>query len=428
MHALTILSIIVISLMISAYFSACETAITVASKAKFHQLAKEGNPRAIIIRDLQQKLGLVISVLLMCMTMINAGAVSLATDFLSDIWGKDVMGTICTTMIMGPVLLVYVEVMPKMVALHNPEKILMGSARFIRFMFTFFQPVNKTINWLARNTLSLVGIQPTGGNDLYSSIEELRGVIDLHKGPGQDVQQERAMLKSILDLGSVHVDEIMVHRKNVTMINAGDPPAVIIDQVLSCPFTRLPIWQDDPDNIVGLINAKALLRAVKAYHGKVDDLDITSIATKPWFIPESTDLLEQLQAFRHRREHFAIVVDEYGTLMGIVTLEDILEEIVGDIADEHDIAVKGVRPQADGSYIIDGSVTIRDLNRQFDWELPDDLASTIAGLLLYQVRLIPKVGQVFMLHGFRLEVLRRQRNQITLIKITPPEPMSVQAD
>eukprot|EP01037_Dinobryon_pediforme_P017980 gene17980-18216_t len=192
----------------------------------------------------------------------------------------------------------------------------------------------------------------------HASLDELKGVIDLHKGPGQDVAHERAMLKSILDLGSVQVGEIMVHRKNVTMLNADEPLSIIVDQ-------------GDPDNIIGIINAKALLRA-------------------PWFVPESTDLLDQLQAFRQRREHFSLVVDEYGVLMGIVTLEDILEEIVGDIADEHDITVRGVRPQVDGSYVVDGSVTIRDLNRQFDWNLPDEPAATVAGLLLYQVRMIPQ--------------------------------------
>ena len=141
---------------------------------------------------------------------------------------------------------------------------------------------------------------------------------------------------------------------------------------------------------------------------------------KPWFIPESTSLLDQLQAFRKRHEHFALVVDEYGSLMGIVTLEDILEEIVGDIADEHDVVVAGVRPQGDGSYVVEGSVTIRDLNRQFEWDLPDEEAATAAGLILHESRRIPEVGQAFMFHGFRFEILRRLRHQITSVRITPP--------
>ncbi|MEI8296366.1 MAG: transporter associated domain-containing protein, partial [Alphaproteobacteria bacterium] len=217
----------------------------------------------------------------------------------------------------------------------------------------------------------------------------------------------------------VQVDEIMVHRKNVTMIDVKRQTSEIVEQILSSPFTRIPLWKDDPDNIVGIIHAKALLRAVRAHLGDLSELNILAIAAKPWFVPNSTDLLNQLQVFRERREHFAIVVDEYGAFMGIVTLEDVLEEIVGEISDEHDILVRGVRPQSDGSYIVDGPITIRDLNRQCDWDLPDEPAATVGGLVLYEARLIPEVGQVFLLHGFRFEILRRHRNQITLLRITP---------
>jgi len=283
-----------------------------------------------------------------------------------------------------------------------------------------FRPLTVAINFIARITLRLFRFHVRVTSTSHATLDELRGVIDLHHGPGHDVPHERAMLKSILDLGSVQVGEIMVHRKNVTMVDADDPPEVIVDQVLASPFTRIPLFKEDQDNVIGVINAKALLRAVRAQDGQVNNLDITTVASSPWFIPESTDLLEQLQAFRHRREHFSLVVDEYGSIMGIVTLEDILEEIVGEISDEHDVTVKGVRAQEDGSYIVDGNVTIRDLNRQFEWDLPDEEAATIAGLILYEVRLIPEVGQSFMLAGFRFEVLRRHRNQITLLRITPP--------
>ncbi len=414
-----LIATIVVLLYVSAFFSACETAITSASRAKLHQLAKEGNQRAVIIRTLQEKLGLVVSVILTCNTMINTLSASLATKLITDLVGDEGFGVLYASFIMGSLILIYAEVMPKMIALHAPERLVLRSAKFLNFIFGLFRPLNHMINVLARNTLSLFGVKTSGQTSLYASLDELKGVIDLHQGPGQDVPQERAMLKSILDLGSVQVGEIMVHRKNVTMLNADDPSSLIVDQVLSCPFTRLPLYKGDPDNIVGVVNAKALLRAVRQHSGNVDELDIEKVASKPWFVPESNDLLEQLQAFRTRREHFALVVDEYGVLLGIVTLEDILEEIVGEIDDEHDIMVRGVRPQTDGSYIVDGSVTIRDLNRQFDWNLPDEHAATIAGLLLYQVRLIPEVGQVFMFHGFRFEILRRQRNQVTLIRLTP---------
>ena len=287
----------------------------------------------------------------------------------------------------------------------------------VNFFLFLFKPLTLVMNGLARRVLKLFRLDRNTPETYDESVEELRGVIDLHKGPDQDTQQERAMLKSILDLRSVQVSEIMVHRKNVTMLNADDPLDSVVDQILNSPFSRLPIWQGNVDNIVGVVNVKMLLREVRSRPDRLNELDLKTIAHKPWFIPDSTDLLEQLQLFRQRKEHFALVVDEYGAWLGVVTLEDILEEIVGEIDDEHDISVQGVRVQPDQSIIIDGSVTIRDLNREFDWDLPDDSAATIAGLLINTVRMIPNVGQVFMLYGFRLTVLKRQRNQITLIKM-----------
>jgi Mg2+/Co2+ transporter CorB len=204
------------------------------------------------------------------------------------------------------------------------------------------------------------------------------------------------------------------------MLNIRDASRALVDQVLNSAYTRLPLYDEDQDNIIGVVHAKALLRAIGTSEKGMDGVDVQEVATEPWFIPDSTSLLEQLQAFRQRREHFAIVIDEYGAFMGVVTLEDILEEIVGEIDDEHDMAVAGVRPQSDGSYIVNGSVTIRDLNREFDWHLPDDEATTIAGLILYEARMIPEPGQVFSFHDFRFEILRRQRHQITLLRVRPP--------
>ena len=228
------------------------------------------------------------------------------------------------------------------------------------------------------------------------------------------------MLRSVLELTEVQVEEIMTHRRNVVAIDIDLPSEEIVRQVLESPYTRIPLWKDDPENIVGVLHAKALLREVMRHGGDAKDLDITSVSTAPWFIPEQTLLLDQLQAFRHRREHFALVIDEYGSNMGVVTLEDIIEEIVGDIDDEHDVEVTGVSAQTDGSYLIDGTVTLRDLNREYEWDLPDEEASTIAGLVLHESRRIPEVGQSFMFHDFRFDIVGRQSNQITRIRVTPP--------
>jgi Mg2+/Co2+ transporter CorB len=233
-----------------------------------------------------------------------------------------------------------------------------------------------------------------------------------------EVKHERAMLRSVLDLADVTVSEIMIHRQKTVTLDADLPVTEIIEQVASSPYSRIPLWRGEPDNIVGVVHAKVLLRAATNLQGNAA-LDVVALAAAPWFIPDTTTLQDQLHAFRARREHFALVVDEYGTLLGVVTLEDILEEIVGDIRDEHDVPVAGVRPQTDGSYLIDGAVTLRDLNREFDWSLPDDKAATLAGLVLHESRTIPTPGQKFMFYGFRFEILRRNRNQLTLIRVTP---------
>lgn len=398
----------------AATLSASETSVTAASRAKLYQMFKSGNKRAGLTRELTENLGLSLSAILLCNTLIITFTTSAVTDVLTDFFGRE--GVIYAPIITSALLVVYAETLPKIIAVNQPERVLLFFIWPIWIIFKIFKPITLAINNIARAHLGLFGFK-SKGNEEFAALEELRGVIDMHFSTLQGPGNERAMLKSILDLRSVHVEEIMVHRKNVTMIDVDDGPSRIVEQVLASPFTRLPLWKDNPDNIIGIIHAKALLRAVQAHQGNIDDLDITSVVSKPWFIPENADLLDQLQAFRTRREHFAIVVDEYGAFMGIVTLEDILEEIVGDITDEHDVAVRGIRPQEDGSYIIDGTVTIRDINRQLDWALPDEEASTIAGLLLYEVRMIPDVGQTFMINGYKFEVLRRHRNQITLLRV-----------
>ncbi len=255
--------------------------------------------------------------------------------------------------------------------------------------------------------------------------EALRSAIEEHTsddaGEAAEIQQERKMLRSILDLAEVTVGEVMTHRRQMVTIDADLAPTEIVDSALASPFTRLPLWRDEPDNVIGVVHAKSLLREVRAARGKMETLNIEDVASPPWFVPDATSLLDQLQAFRSRREHFALVVDEYGSLLGLVTLEDILEEIVGDITDELDTHVAGVFVQPDGSYIVDGMVTVRDLNREFDWELPDETDySTIAGLVIYESRHIPEVGQTFTFFGFRFEILKRQRNQIQTLRVTPP--------
>jgi len=409
---------IVLLLVLSAFFSGSETALTAASNPRMHELSRQGSHRAETVLVLRERRERLIGAILLGNNLVNIFASALATSLLLGIFGE--AGVLYATLAMTLLILIFAEVLPKTYALTHADKMALMLAPVLRPVVSVLAPITLMISKIVQVTLSIFGIS---GQEEHSHIhreEELRGAIALHEGPDPEIRQEQQMLRSILDLDDVQVEEVMTHRSNVAMIDCDDPPEAIVEKVMESPYTRLPLYRGEADNIVGVLHAKGLLRQLGREGARPEALDIKAIASDPWFIPESTSLLDQLQAFRERREHFALVVDEYGAFMGIITLEDILEEIVGEIDDEHDIAVAGVRPQADGSQIVDGTVTIRDLNREFDWYLPDDAATTIAGLVLHEARLIPVPGQVFVFHGFRFEILRRKRNQITLMRVTPP--------
>ena len=402
-------------LVLSAFFSGSETSLTAASIPRMHTLARQGNDRAELVNELWAHKERLIGAILFGNNLVNIMASALATGLLIGVFGD--AGVAYATIIMTLLVLVFAEVLPKTYAIHHADRLALGAAPILRVVVFVLFPITHTLHMLVRGTFKVFGIEMSASLSPEQSEEELRGAIDLHAGDGEEMRHERAMLRSILDLADVEVSEIITHRKRVSSIDAGLRSSEIVNAVIESPHTRLPLWRDEPDNIVAVLHAKALLRAVQAQPGDIDGLDVLAIANPPWFIPESTDLLSQLQAFRARHEHFAIVVDEYGEVLGIVTLEDILEEIVGEIADEHDVVIEGVQLQKDGSMVVDGAVTIRDLNRQFDWQLPDEEAATAAGLVLHEARRIPEIGQAFVFHGFRFEILGRQRNQITSIKV-----------
>ncbi|MCW5700797.1 MAG: DUF21 domain-containing protein, partial [Rhodospirillales bacterium] len=350
--------------------------------------------------------------------LVNILASALATSILITTFGE--AGVAYATVAMTMLVLVFSEILPKTYAYRNANRLAPLIAPSLSKLILVLSPVTLAIQTVVNGVFRVFGTKLDAQQSMGPSAEELRGAIELHADEGSPtVRHERAMLRSILDLAEVEVAEIMIHRKNVVMIDAGEPPDSIVAQVLASPYTRIPLWQNEPENIVGIIHAKALLRAVQSAGEHLKDVDVISLASSPWFVPDSTSLLDQLQAFRRRREHFSVVVDEYGSFMGIVTLEDILEEIVGDIVDEHDIPATSAVRQPDGSYIVQGSVTIRDLNRMFEWGLPDEDASTIAGLILHEARRIPDVGQAFMFYNMRFEILRRHRHQITSIRVSP---------
>jgi Mg2+/Co2+ transporter CorB len=280
-------------------------------------------------------------------------------------------------------------------------------------------PLLAVVEAVVRVLMRLVGVKIGANQPLLSPTERLRGAVDLLHSEGKVEKTDRDMFGGLLDLRELQVSDVMVHRTEMVTINADLPPEELVREVLASEYTRIPLWRDKPENIIGVLHAKDLLRAIRATEGDTSRIDVSTIALPPWFVPEMRSVSEQLKAFRRRKTHFALVVDEYGEVEGIVTLEDILEEIVGDIADEQDVAVAGVRAQPDGSVVVDGSVPIRDLNRAMDWSLPDEEATTVAGLVIHEARSIPERGQSFTFHGFRFRVLRRERNRITALRIVP---------
>ena len=411
------IAVVLVCLLVSAAFAGAETALTASSRATMLQLAKQGDRRAAIVNRLLEARERLISALLIGNNSVNIIASSLATAVLIAWFGD--RGVLYSSVVMTFLIVVFAEVLPKTVAFNAPDRFALTVARPIAWTVRLLTPalvaIEALVNWL----LCRFGMQVGEGPSIISPHEELRGAVDLLHREGGVEKHDRDMFSGLLDLRDLTVSDVMIHRTEMITINADDPPEEVVKAALEAAVTRVPLWRGKPDNIVGIMHAKDLLRAIHAADGDLTRVDITAVLRPPWFVPDIRPLSEQLKAFRRRKTQLALVVDEYGEVEGLVTLEDILEEIVGDISDEHDIAVPGVRRQPDGSVNVDGNVPIRDLNRAMDWNLPDDEATTIAGLVIHEARLIPEPGQTFTFYGFRFEVLRRHRNRITVLRITP---------
>jgi Mg2+/Co2+ transporter CorB len=411
------LAVIVICLALSFFFSGSETALTAFSRARMLQLEKNGNARARVVNRLAETRERMIGAILTGNNVVNIAASALATGLLFA-WFGDV-GVLYATAIMTVVVVVFTEVLPKTISINAPDRISLMVARPILWLVRLLGPILVGIETVVRGILRLFGFRVGTDQAYLSAHEELRGTVDLLHREGSVGKSDRDMFGGLLDLRDLVISDVMIHRTEMISVCADLAPEEVVKAVLAKPVTRIPLWSGKPDNIVGILHAKDLLRAIRDADGDLAKIDVRSIARLPWFVPDVRPLSEQIKAFRRRKTPFALVVDEYGELMGLVTLEDILEEIVGDITDEHDVAVPGVRPQPDGSVNVDGGVPIRDLNRVMDWSLPDTEATTIAGLVIHEARSIPEVGQTFTFHGFRFRVLRREKNRIAALRITP---------
>jgi Mg2+/Co2+ transporter CorB len=406
-----------ICLVVSFLFSGSETALTTSSRAAMLRLEKQGNKDARVVNALLARREQLIGALLIGNNVANIAGSTLATGlFLA--WFGDV-GVVYATIFMTVLVVVFCEVLPKTAAFSAPDRLALIAARPMRAVVRLFGPVLRFTEWLVNRMLASVGFKIGEMQPILSGHEELRGTVDLLHHEGSFEKRDRDMLGGLLDLRDLTVGDVMIHRTEMITFNAEDPPEQIVDTILNGPVTRVPLWRGSPENIIGIVHARDILIAMHQADGDASKIDLAAIAMPPWFVPNIRPLSEQLAAFRRRKTPLALVVDEYGEVMGVVTLEDIIEEIVGDIADEYEVELPGVRPQPDGSVNVDGSVPIRDLNRAMDWRLPDTEATTIAGLVIHEARSIPEPGQSFTFYGFRFNVMRKNRNRISALRITP---------
>jgi Mg2+/Co2+ transporter CorB len=413
----TLIPILLLILAVSALFSAGETSLTAVSRGRMHQLERDGDRAARRVNRLLTDREKMIGAILLLQNVLNIGASAVATVSIDRVipgpWGAAI-----STGLMTVLVLVFGEVLPKTLAIMRPDDVARFLSRPVLWAVVLLGPIITAVQWFVRGTLRLFGVKLSMEVDVLAAHEEIRGAVEYHHEEGAVRSEDRNMFRGVLDLADLDVSQIMVHRKSIDMIDADLSTAEIIEAALNFSHTRLPLYRDNTENIIGVLHARDLMAAITRAGGQTDKVDVAAVLREPWFIPDTTNLKDQLAAFLKKKMHFALVVDEYGALQGLVTLEDILEEIVGEIDDEHDAVMNAIRRQGDGSVHVDGDLPIRDLNRYMDWELPDDHAVTVAGLVIHEARTIPEPGQTFIFYDRKFQILRKQRNQITAIKIT----------
>jgi Mg2+/Co2+ transporter CorB len=416
---ITTLFVIVLLLAISAFFSGSETALTAVSRGRMHQLEKDGSRAAGCVNRLMEKRERLIGALLLGNTFINILASSLMTSALQAQLGPRAVAI--TTALMTVVILIFAEVMPKTLAIARTDRFALFVAVPANVMVGVLGPIVAAVQWLVWRVLSLFGVDAQAEAGAEEAHDEIRGSVELHHREGNVEREHRDMIGGILDMRELKVGDVMRHRTNMDSLDADMPKREMLDAIIAYHHSRIPLWRGEPENIIGILSTKQLVQALVEHKGDLAAVDFAGLASPPRYVPDTTTLEEQLASFRKHKSHFALVVDEYGALQGLVTLEDIFEEIFGDIPDEHAAETRpDVRRRPDGSYLVDGTVPIRDLNRELDWNLPEEDATTIAGLVIAQSGTIPEPGQRFAFFGYTFEIMRRQRNQITALRIVPP--------
>jgi magnesium and cobalt exporter, CNNM family len=412
-----ILAAIVVLLVLSAFFNLSETALTASSRARMHALEQEENSKARLVNRLLKQPEKLIGAVLLGNTLVDILAASLASGLGVLLIGP--AGVAYATAIMTLLIVIFSAVLPKTYALAFSDRVALFVAPLMRVIIVLLGPLVTAIQYIVRLILELTPTRQDDDANILAAHEEIRGTIELQTIGGAVARGDAAMLGGVLDLKDLQVLDIMVHRTKMQTIDIDDPPQTVIDEVLKGQYTRVPMWKDEPENIVGILHTKDLLAALSGVGWDVSKLQVAGFVAPPWFVPDTTSVADQLNEFLRRKAQMALVVDEYGEVQGLITLEDILEEIVGQITDEHDAHDAAIRVQADGSVNVDGTVAVRDLNRQMQWDLPDEEATTIAGLVIHEAQTIPEPGQAFTFYGYRFEILRKSRNKITALRIKP---------
>ena len=413
---LTVIAIIVL-LLLSAFFNASETGLTASSRARMHALEQDGNSKAKLVNRLMASPEKVIGTVLLGNTLVDVLASALAASLAVTMVGD--VGVVYATGIMTVLIVIFAAVLPKTYALAWADKTALLVAPLMRGVIWVLTPFTFAIERVVRQILRLTSTTKDDAHNILAAHEEIRGTIELQTKEGTVARHDANMLGGVLDLSELQVLDIMVHRTKMETAGIDEPPERVIEAVLKSQYTRVPMWRGEPENIVGILHTKDLLSALARNGFNPSTIDIKSFTQAPWFVPDATSVKEQLNQFLKRKAQLALVVDEYGEVQGLITLEDILEEIVGQIADEHDTHDAAIRPQPDGSVNVDGGVAVRDLNRHMNWELPDEEATTIAGLVIHEAQTIPEPGQAFTFHGYRFEILRKSRNKLAAIRVKP---------
>ncbi|MGJ8640875.1 MAG: HlyC/CorC family transporter [Opitutaceae bacterium] len=398
---------------ISAFFSGSETGLTSVSRAKIHSLKMAGNRKAVIVSKLREDKERLIGAILLGNNVVNIAASAIGTALALQYFGPS--GVVYATGIMTVLVLIFAEVLPKTYAVRHSEQVALAVAPLFVLIVKVLSPITMVVQMVVNRFISLFSFSP---QEEMSGVDVLRGAVQMYHEEGNVLTDDRDMLSGIFDLGDTEVEAIMVHRSDMVMIDSQAPIESIVAFVANSSLSRIPVWTDSQDNITGVIHTKDLFKAAENHKGHLQDLDLKPHIREPWFVPETTRLKNQLKAFKEHRKHIALVVDEFGSVSGLITLEDIIEEILGEIDDEHDAPSRSrIRKSRDGSYDVDGDISIRDLNRELELGLSEEDATTLAGYIMAKIQKIPDADEILEIDDIMFKILKKKRNQLETIKI-----------